>query len=106
MSEPHTYDLIDNPSYYAARERLQVIPSASAPIRKPNSIVDKKISKLNKLTVAVVIALFSVAVLAAGSTAIALVTYFNMRAADMEAHITQLSQEVNTTKVRQSNQLQ
>ena len=74
-------------------------PSNTAVMRqKLNSTVDEKISKLNKLAVAALIALFFVAMLAVSSIAIALTTYFNMRA-DMEARITQLTQDFNTTKV-------
>ena len=98
MEEPHNYEMVGNPSY-AARESLQVKPSnTSAMKQKLNSTVDEKTSKLSKLAVATLIALFFVAMLAVSSIVIALTTYFNMRV-DMEARITQLTQDFNTTKV-------
>ena len=95
MEEPHNYEMVGNPSY-AARESLQVKPSNTSAVKqKLNTTVDEKTSKLNKLAVATLIALFFVAMLAVSSIAIALT---NMRA-DMEARITQLTQDFNTTKV-------
>ena len=117
MEEPHIYEMVGIPSYattdnpsYATTDCLQVKASNSAAM-KSHSMVDKKASRVNKFAVLAVIALLFVALLASSSMAFALTTYFNTRAsdiavADLQAQITQLTQDFDITTVRQNNELQ
>lgn len=98
MEEPHIYEMIGNPSYATTQ-----VKASTSTATKP-----KKTSRVNKLAVVAVIVLIFVVMLAAGSIAIAFMAYFNTRTditvADMQAQITQLTQDFDITKVR-NNQL-
>ena len=114
MEEPHIYEMVGIPSYtttdnpsYATTDCLQVKASTSAN-KKSHSAVDKRASRVNKFAVLAVIALLFIAMLASSGIAVALLTYFNTgaSASDVQAQITQLTQDFDITKVRQNNQLQ
>lgn len=114
MEGPHTYEMVDNPSYTVTSSRSQLdkeeysthkeaVEPNSTSVNKPDMAVAKTPSKVKKLTIATLIAVCVVVVLAAISIIVALVAYFNTndqdsRFTDMQDQITKLTQDLSTTQ--------
>lgn len=120
MEGPHEYEIVENPSY--TRENTCADASSTytaaklTSVNKSNSVSAKETSNANKFTLVAVISLCFVIALAVSSIAIAVVTYFNMKAlqsedvqrtipsivTEMQAQITKLTRDLNATQFQLS----
>jgi hypothetical protein len=109
MEETHTYEMMANPSYSISGSRKTVKEYSTRENGSAQNQNSKKETgpgfKVNLCTVAALIAACIAVVLAVGSIVIALVAYINTNGedgqsviVDMQAQITQLSQDLNVTQ--------
>ena len=123
MEGPHDYEMVDNPSYPIRNNKTiltdsEVYSTVKEAVPKkpiswkesnPDPAVAKTPSKVGKYSVAALVAVCVVVLLAAGSIIIALVTHFNTKSEDsklsqnsiiidMQTKITELTRELNVTQ--------
>lgn len=104
----HTYEMVDNPSY--TRERkiyynypLEMVVNGSIPKLSSVKNSNPSTSKFNMCTISAAITICFVIALSLSSTAIAAVTYFNMKAMQSEDSVmqpTEVASNATTTEMQ------
>ena len=115
MEGQHIYEMVDNQSYKIRNDKIistdnktlevystveEAVPKKPISWKETDLAVAKTPSKVSKCSVAGLVAVCVVVLLAAGSIIIALVTHFNTKSEDskLSQKITELTRELNITQ--------